>query len=258
MSGLFIEVFSGMSYDEMLPIAAELGFDGFFTNWEYACDLEKMTYYRKLGEKLGLDYETSHSIIPGSTTIWIEGKEGDDFLDLLKTNVDNCEKLAIPTLVVHVQPRKPENPSFEIGIKRFSDLVRYAKVRGVKIAFENIGMPSFLYRTLDALQDSNVGFCYDSGHETCCTLGEHYLTRIGDRLMCTHLHDNDNKSDLHLIPYDGEIGFDRIVGEMRDCSYKGNFSLELNYDSYADKLSKSDYLKKCYDVAKRIKEQVLA
>ena len=257
MSGLYVEVFSGMSYDELLPAAAKLGFDGFFTNWEYASDLEKMTYYKKLGESLSLDYETSHSVIPGSNTIWLVGKEGDDFLDLLKMNADNCEKLAIPILVVHVQPSAKQNPSFEIGIKRFSELVRYAKAKNVKIAFENIGMPSFLYRTLDALQDSNVGFCYDSGHEACCTLGTHYLTRIGDRLMCTHLHDNDNKSDLHLIPFDGEIGFDRIVGEMRNCAYKGNITLELNYDRYEGRLSHEQYLKKSFDTAKKIRELVM-
>lgn len=256
MSGLYIEVFKGMSYDTLLPIAARLGFDGFFTNWEYASDIEKMRYYKTLGESLGLAYETSHSVIPGSNTVWLDGKEGDDFIDLLKTNIDNCEKLSVGILVVHVQPNARQNPSFETGIKRFDNLVKYAKVRGVTIAFENIGMPSFLYRTLDALQDSNVGFCYDSGHEACCTPGVRHLPRIGDRLVCTHLHDNDNRSDLHLIPYDGEIGFDRVAKDLRDCAYRGNITLELNYERYADRLLPEDYLQKCLDVAKKIRNSV--
>ena len=129
----------------------------------------------------------------------------------------------------------------------------------VKIAFENNSAPAYLYRTLDALQDANVGFCYDSGHEACCTLEEeHYLPKIGDRLICTHLHDNNKKSDLHLIPHDGEIGFDRIAGELHDCVYKGNFTLELNYERYIDTVSPDEYLKKCFDTAKRIRDLVLA
>jgi len=254
--GVYVEVFNGMTYDEMLPIIKEVGFDGFFTNWEYATDLEKMRYYKNMGEKLGLDCETSHAVIPGSNTVWIPGRDGDDFIDLMKQNTDNCNALGIDTLVVHIQPKKPEDPQFEIGVKRFDTLVKYAKEKGINIAFENIGMPSFLYRTLDAFQDSNVGFCYDSGHEACCTNGYRHLEKLGDRLMCTHLHDNDNRSDLHLIPYDGEIGFDRVVNDIRACSYKGNITLELNYESYAEKMSKYDYLKKAYDVAVRIRDAI--
>lgn len=256
--GLYVEVFQGMTYDELLPLAKEVGFDGFFSNWEYATDLEKMRYYKNMGEKLGLDYETSHSVIPGSNTVWTYGKDGDDFIDLMKQNTDNCHALGIDTLVVHVQPRPAEKPSLELGISRFDKLVKYAKARGIKIAFENIGMPEFLFGTLDAFQDSNVGYCYDSGHEACIvsTRGMHLLDRLGDRLICTHLHDNDNKTDLHLIPYDGEIGFDRVVNDIRACSYKGNITLELNYESYAEKMTKRDYLKKAYDVAVRIRDAI--
>ena len=32
MSGLYFEVFSGITYDEMMPVIHRLGFDGFFSN----------------------------------------------------------------------------------------------------------------------------------------------------------------------------------------------------------------------------------
>lgn len=257
MSGLYIEVFSGFSsYDELLPMAKEIGFDGFFTNCDYANDIETMTYCRKLGDSLGLIYETSHSVIEGSNTIWNEGVEGDKFIDVLKFNTDNCAKLGIPILVVHVQPNFRQGANFDIGIKRFAELVRYAKSKNVNIAFENIGSPEFLYKTLDVFDNSHVGFCYDSGHEACCTKGEHYLKKVGNRLMCTHLHDNDNKKDLHMIPFDGEIGFDTVMRELKECAYKGNITLELSYDRYADTYSKYDFLKKSYDVARKIKNFV--
>lgn len=155
----------------MLPLIQKVGFDGFFTNERYSQDLEKMTFYKNWGDRLGLDYETSHALIPGSNTIWNYGPEGDAFIEILKHCTDNCAKLAIPTVIVHIQPNPKQNPSFDRGIRRLKELVQYAKEKNVKIAFENIfeyeGFPSYLSPTLDYFQDSHVGYCYDSGHEGC-------------------------------------------------------------------------------------------
>ena len=261
MSGLYFEVFSGITYEEMFPMIRQAGFDGFFSNERYCLDLEAMTRFRKLGDRLGLDYETSHARIPGSNTIWNYGPEGDAFLDVLRQCMDNCVALSIPTVIVHIQPNPKQEPSFDLGIRRLTELVRCAKTKGVKIAFENMfeypQLPSFLCRTLDHFQDSHVGYCYDSGHEGCRGGGIQYLPIIGDRLFCTHLHDNDTKGDQHMLPYDGQIGFDRVVQQLKACGYRGNFTLEVSYDSYVDRMSKEAFIQKGYGVAANLRRQVL-
>lgn len=61
-----------------------------------------------------------------------------------------------------------------------------------------------------------------------------------------------------MIPFDGHVGFDRIIGELRDCGYRGNFTLELNYDRYAETVSKEAFVQKAFHVAADIRRRVLA
>jgi len=135
--------------------------------------------------------------------------------------------------------------------------VEYAKKKGLRIALENTRGADWLVKTLEHFEGCDtVGFCYDSGHEAFCTPGFRFLPQIGHRLIYTHLHDNLIVGDHHLLPWEGKIGFDRVVGELRDCGYQGSLTLELNYTPYADKLSPEDYVKRCYDIACRLAEQL--
>ncbi|MBP3334397.1 MAG: sugar phosphate isomerase/epimerase [Clostridia bacterium] len=257
MNGIYIDVFWGISYDELFPMIKDIGFTGFFSGECYAKDPEKLTQFKRSADSIGLIQETSHSTIPGCSSIWSNVAEGDEYIDLLKLNIDNCAKLDIPILVVHIQPDLSSEPSFETGLNRLRSAVKYARERRVKIAFENINSAEYLYNTLDFFDCDNVGFCYDCGHEACHTNGERYLSKIGDRLLCTHIHDNDNKSDQHLIPFDGSIDFIRIASELNDCNYKGNITLELCYDNrYQSRMSKLDFLKKSFDAAKKLKKMM--
>lgn len=253
MQGIYIDVFSGMTYEELLPMIKDIGFDGFFSGHIYADDFKKLAYYNALAKSYGLLQETSHSTIPLSDQIWNNNKHGDEYIETLKRNITNCSLLGIPVLVVHVNPEFAQNPSLELGINRLKPVVKYAKDKGVNIAFENINSPEYLYKTLDYFDGDNVGFCYDCGHEACHTLGEHYLKRIGNRLMCTHIHDNDNKSDCHYIPFDGDIDFNTIAKELKQCGYKGNITLEL---AYRNNLSKQEFLQKSFDAACKLKAMI--
>lgn len=257
MRRIYVEVFSGISYDEMLPMIREIGFDGYFTGTAIAADLDRLTHFKRVAEGLGLYQETSHSTIPGNSALWASGTAGDDYVDVLKTNVLHCGKLGIPTLVVHVQPSQKLENNFETGAKRLKSIVRLAKEQQVKLAFENINSPDYLYRTLDCFQEEHVGFCYDCGHEACHTFGERFLPQLGERLFCTHLHDNDCKGDLHRIPFDGQIDFETMARELKDCRYTGNLTLELLYDGfYNTKLSKMEFLQKAYDAATRLRHMI--
>lgn len=101
------------------------------------------------------------------------------------------------------------------------------------------------------------GECYDCGHEACHTEGERFLPKIGNRLLCTHIHDNDKKTDLHLIPFDGQIDFARIADELRACNYSGNLTLELCYDDGCGaRISKMDYLQRAFDAAMKLQKLI--
>ena len=254
---IMIDVFYGIEYDKLFPISKKAGFDGFFSGEIYANDFGKLQEIEKMAKANGIEWETSHSTIPQSQAIWSCGDAGDEYVKTLISNIDNCKRFGVPTLVVHICPDFSAAPSFERGIERLKPAVEYAKSLGVKIAFENINSPEYLYGALDKFDESHVGFCYDCGHEACHTPGERYLPKIGNRLFCTHLHDNDGKGDCHWLPFDGVIDFEKMAYEMKACNYRGNLTLELAYHSfYGEKYTREEFLSEAYSRVKRLSDMI--
>ncbi len=257
MSQFVLDVFFGISSEELLPLGKKAGFDGIFVGQEAAKYEDKVGELRAMADEEGLVIETIHSTIPGCYDLWIEGNAGEDYVAVLKTNIDNCKNFGIPILVIHIQVKEDADNLADIGLRRLETVVAYAKEKGVKIAFENINDASLLFQVMEQFQDSHVGFCYDSGHEACHTPEVEYLPILGKRLFCTHLHDNDGMGDLHLLPFDGVLDFERICRQLKEVNYQGNITLELCYSrDYQGKMSKTEFLERAYQCACRIKEGI--
>ena len=257
MNKLCFAAADGIDYVESLSLIKPVGFDGYFTGPYIACDIDRMRAMKETGDSLGLFCETSHSFMSGSVTIWEEGSKGDDYIELLKGNIDNCVELSIPILVVHIKPDPEGAPCFERGIERLKKLIAYAAEKNIKIAFENINNEQYLIKTLDVFKEPHVGFCLDVGHESCNTPGVNFLPQIGDRLFCTHIHDNDLIHDEHRIPFDGKIDFERICRQLKECGYKGNITIEVKYSEYyKSKFSKEDFVLRAFEAAKKLKSMM--
>lgn len=257
MRNLCLDVFDGIPHEELLPLVKAAGFDGFCSGWTFGNDLAAMTALAQQAADLGLNYENSHSTIPGSELMWVEKAEAEAAVENFLLCLDNCEKLHIPLMVVHVQTQGVENPDFALGMKRFERIVDYAAQRNIRIAFENIDAPELLERTLRHFAGrTNVGFCYDNGHEACHTPGVRYMPKVGDKLIYTHLHDNFGADDDHLIPGDGSLDMELLVKEIRDSGYQGGLTLEVNYTGYKDKMTPKAFVERCYQVACQLAEQL--
>ena len=98
--------------------------------------------------------------------------------------------------------------------------------------------------------NENIGFCYDCGHNWCYAPDVDYLSIVGDRLLCTHLHDNFGDKDTHHIPFEATFDFEKMCQKLKSIGYKGNLTLEMCYTNYKDKLTKDEFVaesKKAYD-----------
>lgn len=260
-----IDVYSGIEYEELFPMISNLGFDGFFSREDYTNDYNKISMCRNLADANNLFYETAHSTIPGDTTIWLDGPNGDEYIKTLLLCVDNCAAFHIPVMIVHVAAYMNQPVSFNRGVKRLKTVVDYAYKKGVRIAFENVGASEFLFNTMDYFKEEHVGFCYDTGHNFLCCPDVDILGTLGNRLMCTHIHDNDGTADQHLIPFDGKIDFESICEKLNHFDYKGNLTLEIYYKGshderyekfggpYGDRYSKEDFLQRCKDSLVKLK-----
>ena len=77
-------------------------------------------------------------------------------------------------------------------------------------------------------------------------------TNLKNKILAVHLHDNDQSSDLHLLPFDGTIDWDKLLKHLKNANYQGPVTLESCYiDHYLDR-SLEDFYKDSYELAKKL------
>ncbi len=253
---------SGDNFDKM-SIIKDIGFDTCFYSWYNEVDYSAL---KKHGDSIGLEIETLHAPFGKANSFWDEStNEGDYFVEEIKKCIRDAGNNGIPYVVIHVSIGNDAPISSRIGLTRFEKLVVEAEKYGVKLAFENLEFPRLTALVLDCFKCDTVGFCYDTGHENCFTPGYRFLPMFGDRLLCTHFHDNlsdrifDEKhyrKDLHKIPFDGIIDFETVCKDIKDTGYTGSLMLEVCYggmDHYGD-ISFNEFVNKSYNAALRLRK----
>ena len=241
---------TSISGEEQIRAFHNAGFEGFFTGWN-----KSIFSYRKIADELGMIYQSIHAPFSNTDKIWAGGADGDKYTNELIACVEDCAKVNVPILVVHPYTSFAQYPdATEIGIENFHKIVDKATELGVKIAIENIHHPKLLAALMDEFKGNDtVGFCWDTGHEMCYSLGEDHLAKYGDRLIATHINDNLGKSredqpltwhdDLHLLPFDGIIDWKDVCDRLNKCGYNGILTFELNIGSRPNRFDNEKYMR---------------
>lgn len=255
----------GNSIEENMELIKKAGFDSTFFSWEEEFDLEEVM---AKAESLGLEVETLHGPFMDMNSLWEEGTKGDYYTEEIRCCIKAAAKYKIPYVIMHTTVTTVVPKTSHIALMRYGKLVREAEKQGVKLAFENLEYIRHLSLILDTFKSENVGFCYDVGHEVCYTPGIRYLPLFGDRLFCTHIHDNDgfpedkvvdHKADIHKIPFDGGINFEQVCKELKKCGYNGSLMLEVSshepYNFY-DNLTPEQFYAKAYAAAVKLRNLI--
>lgn len=246
-----------MEMDQYVRIIAELGFDQVFSGVKTP---EVMDETAEMLTKAGITYDTLHAPFGHINDMWFAGDGGDAMYAELTNCVDCCVRVGAPIAVVHLSSGEQAPPPTDMGRGRFIDLVDYAAGKGIKIAFENqrkLGNLAWAFE--EFAEAENVGFCWDCGHEACFARGRQYMPLFGDRLICTHIHDNNGiwNEDLHRIPFDGKLDFERIAAQIRQSGYEGTLMLEvMGYKEYYQNISGEEFLIRTAAAVKRLREMV--
>lgn len=239
--GISIGKSHNLSIGEMLQIIKDVGFDGISPVWKSGPELASVV---EIAEKLGLEVQSLHAPFAKAADMW--SREENVLLPVkneLKKVIDDCVKFHIPIVVAHVWIGF--GYQFDMNglyYGNYEEIVRYAKARNVKVAFENTEGIEYLRALMAHFKgDETVGFCWDSGHEMCYNYSEDILAEFGDRLMMTHLNDNLGISrfdgnihwtdDLHLLPFDGVADWDYNIQRLRMARRLPILNFELNVTS---------------------------
>lgn len=251
--GINLHAVKGLTDEEYLREIAGLGFSSIFSGVRTP---EHQTAIAELCAKYGLEYETLHAPFGHINDIWLENDNG--MLDELCACVDHCVLAGAPIAVVHLSAGQKPPSITDIGRERFTRLVDYAAEKNIVIAFENQRKLANIAWAFEAFTTDTVKFCWDCGHEFCFTPGRHYMPLFGDRLICTHIHDNTAvfNDDSHFLPFDGACDFGYVADTLRNSDYTGSLMLEVGNPSRYGELSPQEFLKKAWDAAVRLRTMV--
>lgn len=256
--GINLNAKQGMSLEAYVEKIASLGFGAIFTGVPLA---EHMAELGNAFARGGLIWETMHAPYKNINQIWLEGEGGEQMQADLLHGVDACHAAGVPILVVHLSSGLKPPSITDIGRARFAALVEHAEKNGVQIAFENQRKLANIAWAFEAFEDApNVGFCWDTGHENCFSPGRQYMPLFGNKLICTHIHDNSGEfdHDEHLLPFDGKLDFDRAARQLRESGYQGSLMLEaIAANSHAyDDMPCEAYLERAAAAVKRLRDMV--
>lgn len=225
--------FTEVGLEGTIKAIAKAGFTSTFFGWKKGTDFtERMRLY----DKYGIEVDNLHAPFSNLNCMWRDGAEGDDYVEYLSKCITDVSNLHIPYVVMHPISGDSVPFSSRIGIDRWRKLIDRALAKNIKICFENVEFSEMLGIVMEEFGD-DVGFCYDTGHESTNDPGIHFVKLFGDRLTCTHIHDNYGLSylvtpvlhgDCHMIPLDATIDFKRVMKDIRDANYKGTLMLESN------------------------------
>ena len=248
---------SGWDDEAYIRTAAEAGFMAMFSG---VLEEGRQMRCAELIAQMGMEYETLHAPFDGINAIWLDNADGDAMLKRLTDCVDRCAQVSAPIAVVHLSSGDNPPPITDVGRDRFAKLVEHAANKGVKIAFENQRKLANLAWAMETFGPENcVGFCWDCGHESCFTPGREYMPLFGNRLICTHIHDNMGiyNGDDHLLPFDGKINFNRVANQIRTSGYNGSLMLEVGCgDKRYASLSAQEYLGRAANAVQRLANMI--
>ncbi|MBR0137445.1 MAG: sugar phosphate isomerase/epimerase [Erysipelotrichaceae bacterium] len=236
--------------------AKRAGFKKVFIQWYdesgWDPDQQKQLDYIK---QSGLEVIFAHLGYQKINSIWEEGEPGDQLTERFCRDLDDLHRNGVNEVMLHPSSKFTAPGPNEIGLARIRKIVDHARELGMKAAFENTKIKGYLDYIAKNIPDDNLGICVDVGHAHCHFDDDLDYDLFTDRIFSVHLHDNhgDDK-DEHLLPFDGTIDWEKIIGNLVKAHYDGPVTLEVIHSAaYAD-MSIDEFFKEAYARGEKLAE----
>ncbi len=238
----FLHFHDVFGLEKTIDIFAEAGFSGIdfgADHEEYYTDAHDAAFYeniRKYAADKGVVFEQAHAPYPSS---FLDAAESEKrFFEIVKS-METASRLGAKILVVHPCRHlyyKEEN-NYDLilayNLAFYRRLLPYAEKFHIKIGIENIRSaitetPEGFLALLEALDSEVFTVCLDVGHANRCGRKDavEMIKKLGRHIGCTHIHDNEGGTDLHTLPYLGNIDWEAVMKAFAEVGYTGNFNYE--------------------------------
>lgn len=231
----------GLSNIESIKLIKKAGFRKIGLFWQNDGWGERQEEMYCWAKKLKLEIVFAHLGFRKSRAVeklWLEGSEGNEVLNNFIQDLNTLKQHGITTAVMHVNKSKPVDVrGFLGGISRWKQLIDCAEKLGITIAVENTTNKGDIEYLFECIDSDHLKVCYDSGHDHIYFEGEFDWSKFKNKIVATHLHDNDKKADEHLLPFDGNIDWDKTIENLKMVGYNSPLMSESIY-KYGYPLSK--------------------
>lgn len=227
----------GKDYCEICENVKKFGFDNLMIAFKLGNVEQSVIDAKKYGLKIPFVHLSGRE----SNILWAKGECNDNYMKKLFHEIEVCSKYNIPIAVFHATEGAPSRialkPS-DFALEGIKKLVKKAEECNVKLAVENLDKSGLVQMKfiLDNIKSDNLGFCYDAGHHNLYYPDYDILADYGDRLLAVHLHDNlmdwsegfDHTKDLHRLPFDGKIDYEKVCKKIAETGYNNSVMLEIH------------------------------
>lgn len=243
LSTNIIRFVTAFGLEKTLDLFADVGFRGIDFNTdlpEYYTDAHDKAFYqdiRNYAQDRGLAFSQSHAPF-GSAYVDVE-RTKQRFAEIV-CGMRHSSYLGVEMIVVHpcghLNYREEGNREImmDYNLDFYRRLIPYAEEYNIKIAIENINgtltdTSDGLVELFDTLNNPVFTVCFDVGHAHI--MGEDpadMIRKLGSRIGCTHIHDNNGTGDTHTLPFYGNIDWESVTKAFADIRYDGNLSYEAS------------------------------
>jgi sugar phosphate isomerase/epimerase len=155
----------------------------------------------------------------------------------VEASIALAARLRAGFVVVHVGvpdalPPAPNDNRPDAVRRSLEHLHEVAEGANVALALEvipnRLSTPEALVRLIeDDLELPGLGICLDVGHANLWGDVIDAIETVSGHVVTTHVHDNGGKSDDHLLPFEGRIGWDATLMALQKIGYEGALVFEL-------------------------------
>lgn len=234
--------------------------------------MEKAKEIRDAAEALGIVCNQAHATFPPEK--FGDEEYNKETFERIRREMEIAAYVGAPIIVVHATKPVPKGMDIvEENLRFYGSLLPFAKEYGIKIAVENlfewdelrerrkpcgIGTSEKLAAFYDMLDPQWFTVCFDVGHAAINVEDpEDAIRKLGSRIGCLHVHDNDFVNDKHLVPYLGKTNWDEVSRALAEVGYEGDFTLEsVSFEGAFPKELTLDALKFEAKVAKHLMNKI--
>jgi sugar phosphate isomerase/epimerase len=203
-------------------------------------DPQRVDWLGNTCARLGIEIDSFHSPLYTelkdiSVRAWLNlGAQDQDerqrAVDENKKLIETCAQLGSRVMVLHHCTDRSGAESDPFFADSLAELVQAAAGR-VTLGIENLVHPYSVFANLkrhtEKYTPQEVSLTLDVGHSQVNSTPQQEIADGGKRIANLHIHDNDGQRDLHHIPGDGIIDWQRVKADLENIGFDAPFTQEL-------------------------------